>query len=318
MLQVIRNATISELGYAALIGDQTAGGVFTFWPRTARELTTDLLIRLGDGGDSDDYDDLVVVDDEDYIFNDIQITTRPRVVDTVSSDQVLFTLRGDDPSIGAGITKTIIGRFTDPSNPGAKIGGADLITPVEGEDYTFSGADTDLAVVATLGGNSVKFVITNNSASSGTITKLQVRGKRVLTYEPAISIGLDSDSIAIYDTKPLRLSLPYQDSPLEADDFVATLISRWKDPKVRAKTVSFSPNLNASLMVAALAGEPGKRIGIANSISGIVDDYFIGGIEMTLSPGKVIPTKWFLQLAYDSTYWVLSTSTLGTDTILGF
>ncbi len=318
MLQIIKNVTLSELGYAAVIGDTTAGGKFTFWPRTARELDTNVIVRMDGDGDSDDFRNISAVDDEDLIFNDIQITTRPRVVDEFSSDQVLFTLQGDDPSIGAAESKTIIGRFTDPSNPDARIGGADIITPVEGTDYTFSGSDSDLAIVATLGGNSVKFVMTNNSGSTGTVTKLQLRGKRVLTYEPAISLQTDSDSIAIYNTKPLRLQLPYQDNPLEAQDFVDTLIGRWKDPKVRVKTVSFDPNQGDSLMTAALVGEPGRRIGISDPVTGVTDDYVIGGVEMTLAKGKLIPTTWFLQLASDSTFWILGTSKLDTETILGF
>jgi hypothetical protein len=71
-------------------------------------------------------------------------------------------------------------------------------------------------------------------------------------------------------------------------------------------------------MTAALAGEPGTRIGITDDVTGITDDYFIAGVEMTLKPGKVIPTKWHLQRAYDSQYWILGTHKLDTTTILGF
>lgn len=320
LLQVMKNIALSEFGFIAQIGDTDTGGVLTFWNRHARVLDTDILIDMDDTGGSDSFYDLKVQDDERMVYNNIRITTFPRVVDTTASDQILWTLGGDDPVLPAGETQTIIGRYRDPSQPGVRIAGADVITPVAGEDYVFSGADSDLVTTDTiLGGNAVTYVVKNNSAASGTITTLQIRGKRVLVYEPAIVENSDSDSIADHDDRPFRARLTYQDNPTEGQDFADIILSRYKDAKVRAQSVSFSANKSASLMAAAMQGEPGRKITLTEHVSNLAaDEYVINAVEMRIAPTNKIDVTWILANALGESYWVLGTSKLDTETTLGF
>ena len=296
LLQVMKNIALSELGFIGQIGDTDTGGVLTFWNRHARVLDTDILIDMDDEGDSDSFYGLKIQDDERLVYNNIRITTFPRVVDTTASDQILWTLGGDDPTISAGETLTIIGRYRDPSQPGVRIAGVDVITPVEGEDFTFSGADSDLGTTdTTLGGNAVTYVVKNNSGASGTVTKLQVRGKRVLVYEPAIVENSDSDSIDDHGDRLLRMRLTYQDDPTEGQDFADIILSRYKDSKVRAQSLSFSANKSASLMAAALQGEPGRKISITEYVSNLSSsEYVINAVEMRIKPTNLIDVTWTL------------------------
>lgn len=319
MMQVMKNIALSELGYVAEIGDTTQGGTLTLWNRHNRVVATDILITLDESISSDDFDVLNVVDDERNIFNDIRCTVYPRVVDSAASDQILWTYQGDDPSIAPGASQLFIGRYTDCDSPGTRISATAVITPEQGVDYISSGADSDIGVSATLGGNTIEVTVTNNGASVATITTLQVRGKRVLIYEPAIAESTDSDSIASFGDRPLRLSLKYQNKITEGQDFADIIKSRWKDEKLRAKSVSFSPNRSVALLTAFLDGEPSDRIALTEEIANYsAGEYFINGVAATIKPTHIIDATWYLAEGATESYWILNTSKLDTETILGF
>lgn len=313
MRQILKNIALCELGLINEIGDTDTGGVLTLEHRHERITDTDVLVTL----DDTEFDYLIVGEDERLVFNDIKITAHPRVVDTDASLQTLWALQGDAITIPAGQTETILGNYTDSDNPAIRIGGADVITPTS-DDYTWSGSDSDLAITTTIGGNSAKFACANSGTASGELSKLQIRGKRVLVYQPAIVEAYDSDSIADHDNRPLNMSLPYQNKTNEAQDFADVILSWQKDALLRLKSIHFTANSSDKLMKAMLRGEPGRRITVAESLSGVSGDYFINGVQLQITKGDLIKTAWYVGSASDVTYFMIDTSLIDGPDILAF
>lgn len=200
----------------------------------------------------------------------------------------------------------------------------DEVYLIHDSDLNFgsSGDESELELVdSDLGGNSGKFLVKNTGASAITLQSLQVVGKRVLTYQPALAIAEDATSKTSYGERILSLPLPYQDDPLEAQDFADITLANYKDADLTVKSVSFWANRSATLMTAFLQGEPGKRISLIETVGGINDEYFINGVEFEihkLAGGIGIFVTWFVEIARTSNYWILGTSKLGTETVLAF
>jgi len=129
--QVLKNITMSEFGRCAQIGDSDTGGVLRWWKRHAWNQDTDVLLTMDNDGDSDDYEDIVILATENDVFNTVRATTYPRAVDT-DQTVILWELQGDG-FIGASDQKTIFGKYTDPNNRDTRIAGAGFQEP-EGQN----------------------------------------------------------------------------------------------------------------------------------------------------------------------------------------
>lgn len=485
--EILRGIAISELGYVIQIGDTSQGGTLQFENRHARVKETSVLVTLDDDGDDDDLAGLTVEDNLGNIFNVIRAEAYPRVIDN-TADQVLWTLQGDAPTINAGETIEIVGKYTDPDQRVSRVAGLDLQDP-EGKNelveqgaatdrsfedgvgdwvaggtgvtvaasadqakkgsqslkldsgtngavqptaitdlltgvvqndilyyqiylyvddtwqddleiileeydssdvigttqtlesgistpdaqwvryagtvtiqdadaakckigirasasgdysggavqayvdecylihdselnYTSSGAEEDLELIdSEMGGNSSKFVVKNLGAGSITLDNIQAIGKRALIYQPALALADDATSKASYGERPLSMGLLYQDDPLEAQDFADITLSRWKDAAPRIRSVSFWANRSDTLMTAFLQGEPGKRVAVKETVTGIDAEYFINGVEFQIYPPldeAKIHVTWYLSDAGGESYWILGSSQLGSGTVLGF
>jgi len=296
-------------------GDSDIGGTLVFESNTHRAGTTDIFFSMDDDGDSDDYDNLVLEESEQLIYNNIRGWAYPRTVDSDASAQVLWALQ-ESVTVPAGETVTIIGEYRDSDNPDVRIGGLDIITPTS-DDWAFSaGADSDWVVSATIGGNATEFDVTNNTGGSADITKLQARGKRVLTYEPVLAEAEDADSIAEYGDRNLRINMPYESNVNNVQSLVDSILSEYKDPRVRARTVTFTANRNDAMMRAALGGEPGKRISLVDSVNGVAGDYFIQGVSLNIERGGLMRTTWYLLDATAVSYFRLDVSSLDGSDVL--
>ncbi len=314
MHQLLKNITLSELGYIAEVSDTDTGGILSFWNRHARITSTDVLISMDDDGD---FDFITLEDDERNILNIIKAIAYPRTVD-VAADSLLWELTGDDITIPGGESVRVTGRYTDSNSPGTRIGGVEMVTPTT-DHYSFTTGDANVTVVADLGGNSVVWDITNDGAGSGDITKLQAMGKRVLVYRPVTVEATDTDSTASFGDRKISLPLRYQNKMTEAQDFVDIILSWYKDETLRVKSVTFSPNRNSTLMLAFLKGVIGNRITLSEVVSGIEsEDFFISGIRTSITEGNIIKVTWALMPASANYYWILGTSKLDTETKLAF
>jgi len=264
----------------------------------------------------------------DY-YNNIQVRSYPRKVDAAATT-VLFTLN-KELRIGAGETVTITGRFRDPANEAVSVAGIDMVTPAVTTDYTmFTGAggtgsniSADLTVTATYGANGVEYELVNGNASTGYINKLQARGKGVYTYNPIEKNFKYEAGITADGTRKLMLNMPYQDDPLEADDFGSVLIDQYNRKITVAESVRFFANRSLFLLGAFVHLQVGDKIHLESTPTGINDTFFIHNISFTIIPGGAVEFVYGIKPSYYDTfsYWELDSLTLSqldTTTNLGF
>ena len=278
--------------------------------------SSDALITLTGTGESGDITSFVLEDDDAMVYNNILGRVYPRTVDTDVS--VLWSLQSTSESIPAGETRTFIGEYRDPNNQDVRVGGADMEDPVSGTDYICSGADSDLSFITILGGNSVEYAITNNGSTSVTLTTLQVRGKRVVTYEPISIQASDSDSIEAHGDRNLNLIMPYQNSANTGVDFTDWALEQYKGHKLRPRSVSFLANKSAAMMTAALAAEPGNIVTITEPVSGWNGDCVITGISLKIAQHNLIHTTFALEPKPTTSFFALDTSELNGNDQLAF
>jgi len=310
---------MSERGFWYIKGDPTTGGVLVYEGRHHR-INSDAVFALTDS----DIQRMQVSRTIDDVLNVIRATSVPREIG--ASPEILYTLQRA-LEIAAGETVTFTGRFSDPSGRSSRIAGLDMITPVVNTDYKFGSSEgagvndknADLTVTADYGGNSVDWTLENTSGSSGFVNLLQARGTAIRSYEAAISTAEDAASKTAYGRREFALVLPYQDSPLVAMDFANQDLAFYKDPRHYIETVGFTA-LSGLRMRLAVAGEPGVRISLAETVTEIGDEYFIQGYSMRIIPPDIISVSFNLLLAAAGQAWLLDEvgfSELELTTILG-
>lgn len=305
---IFRKATASEQGDLYLIGSRDQAGLLTFYNRDHHGANIPTpVITLDETTIGQSWGQLAIVDDQRNVYNIIRSQIARRALG--ASDEVLWALQGDALTIAAGGTLEITGHYRDPNNPDVQLGAMDVISPTT-DDITFN---QTYALTVEIGGNATKFTIVNTSGSSGSLSKLQIRGTPIRTYDPVDVESTDSDSVATFDEQLLSLGLDYQNSPNEAQDLLDAIAAFYADGGVTAQTVTFQANLSAELMTAALETEPGQIVYLADSQGPIADSFFIQGVELQLQH-NVLTCTWALSEADTSTiYFRLDISALADD-----
>lgn len=315
-------SSMSELGYLFVVGDRTTGGVLTFDDRHARPKTTSSTASLNDSMVS-----MRATRERARIFNIVKITTHPRELDAAAS--ILFSLQSN-PQVLAGASQVIYGRYTDPAGRGfSRVGGASMVTPASTTDFlAFSACDgtgtnltANFLVAASYGGNSVRYAVTNNGGTNGYLTFLQARGIGIYDREPTVSELQDIPSQNSYGESLLGFDMPYQSSVLVGDDAANFLLSTNKDPATLIDEVVFVGNDSAAQMLAGLLVEPGDKVDITETVTGLSKSYFVNGCNIEVTKDKVFQFTWKLVPAEVTAYWILGVvgfSELDTTTRLAY
>jgi hypothetical protein len=251
---------------------------------------------------------------------------------------VLFALTGTPPSIAAGQSITLWGKFRDPDEVKRLIGGTAVVDPlIENTDYDGNaaadggGADlsSSLSIAITPYASTCKFVVTNNHASatihlvnSSGATKLQVRGKGIYddgpqTFEATVS--------KVYGDRPVSIDMPYQDDGVIGQSAATYVESQYDDLKDQIDEIVFLGNDSDDLMTQALSREPGDVITITEALTGLSST---GAIiqsvahDVTLgSSGPRVVARFGLAPASPHIVWQIGTagnSEIGDTTTLGF
>ena len=310
-------SVMSELGFLYM-----AAGSLVFDDRHARLKTTTSSASL-----SDTMVAMRASRERAKIFNRVKTTTHPREVDSAAS--ILYTLQGK-PLVNSSASLVMTGAYTDPTQRGSvRVGGASMITPASTTDFLMNsasdGSGTDLTanfgVSASYGGNSVRYSIFNGGGTAGYVTQLQARGIGIYTKEPTVSEKQDQTSIEAYGEAVLEFDMPYQSSVLVGDDAANSLLATQKDPATRINEIELIGNRSDELMLAGLRTEPGDRVTIVETATGINKSFYVNGCEVSVEAGNLWRFIWHVTPAETSTYWILGIanySELGQTTILGY
>ena len=321
VLSEFQKLASSELGYIFVKGDTTQGGTLVFEGRGVRgaDLTNDVTF-----GDSTLWG-VSAGRRRDDITNLVKVTLRPRRIDTSATTVLASIISATNPLFLArnAVYPSFIIAYRDPSQPAVRAGGTEMVSPVATTDYQFNaasdGTGTDLTsqltVTATFGGNSVVVDVLNNGPQDGYLTKLQVRGKGVYSYEPVTIIAEDEVSQAKYGENVFQFEMPYQGNLEVGLEAASYLLARGKNPLTQVDQMQFLANDSNALMTQALTREISDRIGLAETTTGIdYDDsprgFFINGVSFVIHE-RMIRCAWTLIPTDHEAYWILEDATFG-------
>jgi hypothetical protein len=321
LLTECQRVCLSEQGRLYVLSD----GTLVFEGRSQRQ--TDITF---DTTLVNTMNELAVERSRDSIVNQLQVTAYPRRVDTLS-DTVLYTLPADvSPiTIQPGDTQRIRVDYSDPTQEGSPVGAVDVQTPTftlldpAGADRS---AEAVVAFVGDPGGTNADIDITNNTSVPLNLTAFELTGRAVYRSAPVtLPAFMDADSIRQWGPQPRTLDLTLTGDVNLADAIGRQIIASRSRPQTRATAVGFPGNRDASRMVDALSRQPGDRIGLTETVSGLVSTtgLHIQGVERLIGPASLRVARWTLGPAPSDdlpTLWQLGVAgygELGDTTYLG-
>jgi len=304
----LNKLALSEWGYAYIKGDSTQGGTLAFENRRHRSLNPTTYLTFADDMARDG---LAMMGSRDDVYRTIAITAHPTTVDAAAT--VLFALNTTTTYVRAGETiDTIFGPYRNPAT-NAPCGGTAMVSPVSGTDYTMNaasdGTGSDLTanftVTASYTGQGVRYTIVNTGGTAGYITKLQARGKGVYRSSALVQKTVSGS----YGDRVLEIDLPYQSNINTAADIATYLATLLSTPAARVRSVKFLASKNATFLAAAVEREPGDRIAITETVSGLSAAAFtINAVRLELQPGGLLWCTWELEPAIVTAQWLMGTA----------
>jgi hypothetical protein len=134
-------------------------------------------------------------------------------------------------------------------------------------------------------------------------------------------VAEDDDSIAEYGERPLTFELPNNDDPNTGKDFGDHLLATFKQPSSRVEALRILGNASATLLAAAATLEPGDRIAVSETATGLDSEFFVQGYEMQIAGKDILEVDYLLKEAFVGAFWLLGVSGLSEldeTTLLGF
>ncbi len=250
-------------------------------------------------------------------LNKIELSYKPRSVGGVGA--VLYA-NTNEIRIPVNIEKPkkIRGKFFDPDNENARVGGVDVIPPQRGIDYVAnnqadgSGGDrtNDIIVSYTITGSSIEYVITNPTHPPVYMTTLQVRGTPLIAYKDEVVESQNDESFYSYDGFDASDSLIISDG--ETVQAIADmLVNLFGEPLKTIDRLSLvvSEEIAAYAQVLTI----GNKINVRNSNETHDADYIIMGEQHQIQIERGLHNVHYTLRAVD----ILSLFTIDTDVIDG-
>lgn len=179
-----------------------------------------------------------------------------------------------------------------------------------GEDYTFFAS---LYFSVAINGGSIEVTIRNTALGTLYITKLQVRGTAIVTYDPLQIMYEDVASQIKYKIrKVLSVDLPLPVPQAYADSLCQYLLGRYRDPSFQVESMPFVniTRLGAKSILDLQLGDVISYSETQMSVSGF-RLMLVGTSEQynTVDGGFQIETVW--KRLDDLSYWILQDATYG-------
>ena len=335
VLTALQDCVISELGYLYVKGDTTQGGTLKFEDRHARPKA-----GLAAATFNNTMGQLQVIRNRDGIINRVYVVVHPRTTDGSVSVLYELTTTNEAPSVPVASTITINCPFKEASINAYRVAAENLVTPVSGTDWIANTAadgsgtniTSDVAVtILSSAANSAELQIVNNHpTATAYLTTLQVRGTAVRDVTETVLSASDTPSQLKYGETDSRIDMKYESTAGEFGNQIAKwILNIYKEPDYSIQDFKISSNKSDYLMTHSLAREPGDKITLTETMTGISATgtgsaeigYFINGVNMTIRPPATIETRWTLAPGKGQAAWFLDTvgaSELGVTTMVGF
>jgi hypothetical protein len=301
----LNKLALSEQGYVYIKGDYDQGGTLAFEARGHRANDTTTHLSFDDDMSRDG---LVIVGGRDDVYRTVQVTVHPTRVDSAATT-VLFSLVTTSTLVGAGETlDTIFGPYRDPDTNEA-CGGTAMVTPVATTDYTMNSAEDGLGsdltgnftVTASYTGQGVRYTIVNGGGTPGYITKLQARGKGVYRKD----VNVEKTVSGSYGDRVLSIDMPYQTSVNIASNLATYLATLLSTPSARVRSIKFCANRSDDFMTAAIVREPGDKIAITETVTGLMAaEFHINRVTLEMHANNILWCQWELVPAGLDPWWI--------------
>jgi hypothetical protein len=201
-----------------------------------------------------------------------------------------------------------------------RVSGKDIVTTLVADThYRMSsskggdGSDMNsyLAATVTAGGNTASVELTNSGSVRGYVNKLEILGNGIYAYDP-VEIVVESGA----GDQPVTYDMYYLDDPFRGLAFAQAMHGRVSADTSAIESVMFYADADATLMGHALNRDIGDRVTIAETASGLNDDYIINKVIYTFQTDRRLRVEWLLEPVGSPTYFTLDVSELdGTDTL---
>lgn len=315
VLSEFRKLAGSEYGLIYVKAD----GTLRLEDRHYRMTTTASVWTLTDA----EYQGLELPSTRDDIINTVRTTTHKKRVDPTAN----VTVYDQDTVVefAAGATKTWIGSYRDQVT-GAPIGATSIAAQVSGVDYTAntleSGAGADVSssftITVTKGQSGAHFSVTNGTGATAYLTTNRLVGKGIYDYGAMVHEATDATSIGDHGEHAVDFDMPYQSRQDVGQAASEYILAKFKDPLAQARTVSVVGR-TAALLTQILTREVSDRLTLSETVTGVADDFFIQGMELTVMPEGCIGARYVLSPTHDpatGAYFVIDTSALDGPDIL--
>jgi hypothetical protein len=294
---------------------QKADGTLKAEGRHARLLNTTSVWTLTEN----DLVDLSLPSTRSEIIDTFDVTIHPRVVDDLPTSIVYS--QANVIQIGPSANQLLLGSYRD-AVTGDPIGAVDVQTPDPSTphfDYTANTAadgsgtniTADFSVVLQAGPAGISATVTNGNAATGYLTSFQLRG-RAVKDKALQTLRATSGS----GKHVVPLDMPYQGNSDVGQGAADYYLAKYDTAYAQARTIGVIGR-TTTLLTQLLTRDISDRITISETVTGVANDFFINGVELRVLPTCVVMGIYTLAPAQDpfsGLYWVLGTSTLGTDT----
>jgi hypothetical protein len=222
----------------------------------------------------------------DEISNTVTVLYYPRKFSS-TTDKLLWELDAT-LTLAAGETRKITARFSDESKD-KTVGGDSLSTA----GLTTSGAGVTATLSASYG-QSVEITFVNAAGVSRDVTALQIKGRKITTWNWADYVYSDSTSISTYGEKRMRVNYELIDTHAKAAARATREVSRFKNPRGRIDEITLIPR-TTTIEDLVLNATMGNSIKVDETQTGHSKIHFIIGEEFRVSMGKT-EVRWRMQI----------------------
>ena len=171
--------------------------------------------------------------------------------------------------------------------------------------YTAMTQNTDISLTVFQGGSGVTAIFENPTTSTGYVTRFDVRGKRLKVYQPSTYVRRNLGSNLAIGERSTSLDMTYQDAPLSGKDVGDFLISILPIALPEIERLEFDGARNSTLQTMAASIEPGDRISLTDSYSGIAEHYWVNGVAGRLwGAGEQTVTLYVIR-TFDVPFWLI-------------
>jgi hypothetical protein len=238
----------------------------------------------------------IVRTEGENVLNKIVVQVFPSQVDfSIGSYYQLYTynLYNENPpiTIPAGATISIEGSYPESVTNKIPDAAIDVQTPATEaiSNYGFSLGPTGKANLVhsfVAGGDSWKWTITNNNATAGDITFIELFGRPIFNQQPLSDTVEDTTSQEDYGPKSLRIDLPYRQAIGNASQIIENMLDEEKDSKLRVESISFCANLDQNNMANFMLTDLGD-LRYLHSDSLVIDGFYhVNGMKIKVQPPK--------------------------------